>query len=204
MERFELNFFKTEMRVWLFSEVKNGGGLKKALVEASRSKDAAEQRRLDWAFLDASMITSLQHLVTAVCQALVSRSHGSLKTKTLHSEILWTLSPGSNIMEAIKTFGIGDQTSALLLVKLQPMEAGADDEGEKEDVDEAARRLVDGRLVSLDQLGKSTTINWKALRRLYKLNEDPVIKELAGDDVKLHAMMDQIITSTVALKSVAA
>lgn len=58
MERFELNFFKTEMRVWLFSEVKNGGGLKKALVEASRSKDAAEQRRLDWAFLDASMVGS--------------------------------------------------------------------------------------------------------------------------------------------------
>jgi len=102
-------------------------------------------------------------------------------------------------MEAIKTFGIGAQTSALLLVKLQPIEAGAND-----DVDEAARRLVDGRLVSLDQLGKSTTINWEALRRLYKLNEDPVIKEHAGDDVELHAMMDQIITSTVALKSVAA
>jgi len=199
MERFELDFFSTEMRVWLFTEVKNGGALKKALVEASRSNDAAEQRRLDWAFLDASMITSLQHLVSAVCQALVSRSHGTLKTRTLHSEILWTLSPGSNIMEAIKTFGIGAQTSALLLVKLQPIEAGAND-----DVDEAARRLVDGRLVSLDQLGKSTTINWEALRRLYKLNEDPVIKELAGDDVELHAMMDQIITSTVALKSVAA
>ncbi|KAI9615662.1 hypothetical protein KEM48_005577 [Puccinia striiformis f. sp. tritici PST-130] len=67
------------------------------------------------------MITSRQHLITAVSQALVTRSHGTLKTKTLHSEILWTLSPGTNIMEAIKKFGLGPQTSALLLVKLQPI-----------------------------------------------------------------------------------
>lgn len=210
MESFELEFFAARVNVWLFDQVKNAGELKKALIHASQTNDRAEQRRLDWAFIDASMITSPQHLITAVSQALVTHSHGNLKTKTLHSEILWTLSPGSNIMDAIKKFGLGPNTSALLLVKLQQL-MQASDLASKEELDRAAQTLVDGRLVELNQLGKSM-INWKELRRLYKLNEDPAIKELdaksksgANDAAgELHAMIDQIVTATVALKSVAA
>jgi EKC/KEOPS complex subunit CGI121/TPRKB len=127
METFDLQFFATRVNVWLFDQVKNAGELKKALIHASQTNDRAEQCRLDWAFIDASMvsqphsdtkekkkkkthlflwcsssfhypqITSPQHLITAVSQALVTHSHGNLKTKTLHSEILWTLSPGSNV-----------------------------------------------------------------------------------------------------------
>ncbi|PLW33815.1 hypothetical protein PCANC_21907 [Puccinia coronata f. sp. avenae] len=209
METFDLQFFATRVNVWLFDQVKNAGELRKALIHASQTNDRAEQCRLDWAFIDASMITSPQHLITAVSQALVTHSHGNLKTKTLHSEILWTLSPGSNIMDAIKKFGLGPSTSALLLVKLQPMQAS--DLTSQEELDKAAQTLVDGRLIELNQLGKSM-INWKELRRLYKLNEDPAIKELdaksksgANDAaVELHAMIDQIVTATVALKSVAA
>ncbi|KAH9442088.1 hypothetical protein MJO28_014930 [Puccinia striiformis f. sp. tritici] len=208
MERFELEFFSSVINVWLFEEVKNANEIKKALIQASQTNDRSEQDRLDWAFIDASMITSRQHLITAVSQALVTRSHGTLKTKTLHSEILWTLSPGTNIMEAIKKFGLGPQTSALLLVKLQPIQAEPDSLS-NEGLDQAARALVDGNLVSLDHLGKSI-VNWKELRRMYKINDDLVIKELerksktTAGDLELHAMIDKIVTSTVALKSVAA
>ncbi|KAA1090161.1 hypothetical protein PGTUg99_036705 [Puccinia graminis f. sp. tritici] len=208
MERLELPFFSTIMNVWLFEQVKNTAEIKKALIQASQTNDEAEQSRLDWAFIDASMITSRQHLTTAVCQALVTQSHGALKTKTLHSEILWTLSPGTNIMEAIKKFGLGPQTNALLLVKLQPIEG--DNQPSKEALNQAAQALVDGTLVKLDDhLGKSI-VNWKELRKIYKLNDDPVIKGLeeqskrTASDVEWHAMIDQLATATVALKSVAA
>ena len=196
------------MNVWLFEQVKNAKEIRKALIQASQTNDRAEQSRLDWAFIDASMITSRQHLITAVSQALVTQSHGTLKTKTLHSEVLWTLSPGTNIMEAIKKFGLGPQTSALLLVKLQPIQEGG--HPSREELDQAAQTLVDGKLVKLDgHLGKSMA-NWKELRRIYKLNDDPVIKELEekskknASDLEWHAMINQLVTSTVALKSVAA
>ncbi|POW05616.1 hypothetical protein PSTT_09561 [Puccinia striiformis] len=195
MERFELEFFSSVINVWLFEEVKNANEIKKADITLQL-------------FCRQIQITSRQHLITAVSQALVTRSHGTLKTKTLHSEILWTLSPGTNIMEAIKKFGLGPQTSALLLVKLQPIQAEPDSLS-NEGLDQAARALVDGNLVSLDHLGKSI-VNWKELRRMYKINDDLVIKELerksktTAGDLELHAMIDKIVTSTVALKSVAA
>jgi hypothetical protein len=111
-------------------------------------------------------------------------------------------------MEAIKKFGLGPHTNALLLVKLQPTEG--DNQPSKEELDQAAQTLVDGKLVKLDDhLGKSI-VNWKELRKLYKLNDDPIMKELAeqskrtASDVEWHAMIDQLVTATVALKSVAA
>lgn len=207
MERLGIELFSTTLNVWLFTQVQNSSRIKESLIQASLTSNRSEQARLDWAFLDASMITSRQHLLTAVVQALVARSHGELKTKTLHSEILWALSPGTNIMDAIKKFGLGSQTTEILLVKLQPTA----DLTPKDDLDQAAKNLMEGKLVSLDQLGQSM-VNWKELRRLYKLNDDAIIKEQEkkkkrGDshaNTELNAIIDRLVTSTVALKSVAA
>lgn len=110
-------------------------------------------------------------------------------------------------MDAIKKFGLGSQTTEILLVKLQPTA----DLTPKDDLDQAAKNLMEGKLVSLDQLGQSM-VNWKELRRLYKLNDDAIIKEQEkkkkrGDshaNTELNAIIDRLVTSTVALKSVAA
>lgn len=84
-----------------------------------------ERRAVDFAFVDAKMvrvgfyqsslsrlrlspgrgmdltsmpqITSRLHALTAVQQALLARADGTLKTKTVHSEVLWMLEPGSNV-----------------------------------------------------------------------------------------------------------
>src|SRR5437879_3609846 len=42
-------------------------------------------------------ITSPLHLQTAIYQALLSESQGSLRTKTIHSEIIWALNPTNNV-----------------------------------------------------------------------------------------------------------
>jgi hypothetical protein len=67
MERFELPFFSTMMNVWLFEQVENAAEIKKALIQASQTNDQAEQSRLDWAFIDASMVcNSIPHEVCFV------------------------------------------------------------------------------------------------------------------------------------------
>ncbi|KAA1130682.1 hypothetical protein PGTUg99_023841 [Puccinia graminis f. sp. tritici] len=88
-------------------------------------------------------------------------------------------------MEAIKKFGLGPQTNALLLVKLQPIEG--DNQPSKEALDQAAQALVDGTLVKLDD----------------HLGLEEQSKRTASD-LEWHAMIDQLATATVALKSVAA
>ena len=81
-------------------------------------------------------ITSILHLQTAVYYALLTQSQGCLRTKTVHSEILWALNPSNNvcisiptkltsililclqISEAIRRYGISDSTTSLLVVEI--------------------------------------------------------------------------------------
>lgn len=49
-------------------------------------------------------ITSRMHALVAVQQALLARADGALKTKTIHSEVLWMLEPGSNVRTGVRAF----------------------------------------------------------------------------------------------------
>lgn len=99
-----------------FDGVQNGAALKDALIAASRTPDgSAERRRMDYAFVDARLLASRRHLVSAVVQSIVAaerlqreeegaaesapRAVG-LKTPSIHSEVLWTLNPNNNVRTA--------------------------------------------------------------------------------------------------------
>lgn len=82
-----------------YKNVKNGAALKDALISAARSTDEDARRRMDYAFIDGRMLTSQRHLLTACIQAVVASQRAGVgcKTPSVHSEILWTLSPGNNV-----------------------------------------------------------------------------------------------------------
>lgn len=42
-------------------------------------------------------ITSRLHVQTAIYQAILAYVQGSLRTKSIHSEVLWALSPSHNV-----------------------------------------------------------------------------------------------------------
>lgn len=46
-----------------------------------------------------SKITSVLHLQTAIYHAILAATQDSLRTKTVHSEILWTLNPSNNVSD---------------------------------------------------------------------------------------------------------
>lgn len=52
---------------------------------------------LPLALIDARLITSTDHILVAVQQAMIRSSRNSLKTKSIYSEILWNLSATSNV-----------------------------------------------------------------------------------------------------------
>jgi len=84
----------------------------------------------------SAKITSILHLQTAIYYALLAQSQGCLRTKTVHSEILWALNPSNNvrifipaklthisipplqISEAIRRYGISDSTTSLLVIEI--------------------------------------------------------------------------------------
>ncbi|KAF2273114.1 CGI-121-domain-containing protein [Westerdykella ornata] len=98
------------VHVALFRDVSNAAFLRKQLLEANED--------FDYAFLDASMIISLTHLLSASFMAVHRSLTNSLKARTPHSELVFRLHPNNNIGESYRKFGISDTTTALIAVKL--------------------------------------------------------------------------------------
>ncbi|KIY45147.1 CGI-121-domain-containing protein [Fistulina hepatica ATCC 64428] len=173
--------------VALYTNVRNGASLKARIVKAATDEGAdgdRERHAVNFAFIDARLITSPLHLRTAIQQAIISAADDALRTKSVHSEILWALNPTNNISEALRRYGVSDTTTALLVVRI----CGRSDVGANA-MRMQAEAVVQGDLVPLSHLAELT--DWA----YHKLNNEPSV----GDD---HAVIDNIVVSTVAVKSV--
>ncbi|KAJ7580213.1 CGI-121-domain-containing protein [Mycena floridula] len=166
----------------LYTAVENPGEIKKKIIAASKA-GIEEQETVNFAFVEAKLITSTAHLQTAIHQALLADSQGSLRTKTIHSEILWALNPTNNISEAIRRYGVSEASTALILVRIS----------DSENWDGQARmdEIVGTTATPLEDLKKVT--DWAKIKSYYRL------EATCEND-----MVDTIVTSSVAMKSVMA
>jgi EKC/KEOPS complex subunit CGI121/TPRKB len=98
------------VHVALYHDVKNAAFLKQQLLDGNAD--------FEYAFIDASMILTTAHVLAATFRAMNDHLHARLKSRNVHSEIVFALSPNNNIGEAFRKFGIGDTTSDLLVIKV--------------------------------------------------------------------------------------
>ncbi|KAJ8085805.1 hypothetical protein PM082_004623 [Marasmius tenuissimus] len=178
--------------VALFSSVSNASSIRKRIIDASRMEgnDGEKEREaVNFAFIDATLVTSKLHLQTAIHQAMLAESQNSLRTKTVHSEILFAMNPTNNITEAIRRYGVTDSSSTLLVVYIcdfSPISPAK--------VEEKMKKAVDGTLEPLIKLKEST--DWQRVKKYHKLNA------VSGQKSNDHAFVDDFVISSVAMKSV--
>ncbi|KAG8944951.1 hypothetical protein FRC04_001303 [Tulasnella sp. 424] len=201
--------------IGLLVDVKNASAIRSRIIAASTAAGEAgdvEREAVNFAFIDARTLASREHLLAALYVALVAASHSELTTKTVHSEILWALNYSNNITESIKRFGVSDATTSLVVVRVgdrQTLLTGSKTLTE-DDVRNMASSVVEGQWTSLDQLTGLT--DWPLIRKYYKLNSDPAVTRFpkekgASSDAlpaKLKSIMNEIVVSAVAMKSVLA
>ncbi|KIJ32308.1 hypothetical protein M422DRAFT_234102 [Sphaerobolus stellatus SS14] len=189
----------------LYTDVNNADQIRKRLVAASTlpgEEGEREREAVNYAFVDAKLITSRLHILTAVYQAILASMTGSLRTKTLHSEILWALNHGHNISEAIKRFGVSDTTRTLLVIRVCSPSFTA------EEFSAMIPSIVKGTPVPLSDLIHYT--DWTSVRKYYKLNTDPALAPFSrkssteSPSLAEQKVIDQLVTSLVAMKSVSA
>lgn len=122
-------------------------------------------------------VASLLHLQTAIYQAILADSQGSLRTKTVHSEVLWALSPTNNvrltsctlfyrlshfifkITEALRRYGVSDTGTALFVVRIAPTK--------EENVQDKMNATIKGYIVPVNTLQQLT--DWSAIRKVYQI-----------------------------------
>ncbi|ETW84598.1 hypothetical protein HETIRDRAFT_314488 [Heterobasidion irregulare TC 32-1] len=185
------------VHVALFTSVSNAKEIRARIVKAStvEGPDGDDEREnVNFAFIDAKLITSELHLQTAIYQAILAKAQGALRTRTVHSEILWALNPSNNITEAIRRYGVSDTSTAVIAVRITSPDF--------QDVSGKMCAVVKGTMNPLSSLEALT--DWSAVKKYHKLNAEVAVKEAGKDTARERRIVDNIVVSTVAMKSVMA
>ncbi|RWA09113.1 hypothetical protein EKO27_g5994 [Xylaria grammica] len=163
------------VHIAVFRDVENAAFLHQQLL--ARNAD------FEYAFIDASVITSRLQVLSAAFKAITLQLAGNMKTPNVHSELVYSLSPTSNISEAYRRYGITPTSRALVIVKVLvtppvPSSATAAPETTSEakppltaqDVEKHLLTHVQGKSVPFTDQVLSELTDWGRVRKYYKLN----------------------------------
>ncbi|OCK83396.1 CGI-121-domain-containing protein [Lepidopterella palustris CBS 459.81] len=205
------HFPSNPIYIALFKDVSNASFLRQQLLDANTE--------FDYAFLDATMILSSTHLLAALFRTLNDSLHNRLKSRTIHSEIVFSLSPNNNIAEAFRRFGISATTNSLIAVKISMSPPSPSNPLSIESVQSHLTRVVQGtQMVFSDETLLGLT-DLERLRKVYKLDsgkvggggagkkgrngkEESVVNGMNGfeDEVDGRLEMESVILGIMALK----
>ncbi|CAD6578412.1 MAG: hypothetical protein CYPHOPRED_000573 [Cyphobasidiales sp. Tagirdzhanova-0007] len=172
-----------EITLALWTNIASASELRQRLVAASMmqgTEAAAVREKLDFAFIDGTMIVSRQHILTAAHQAILGAAQGELRTQTVHSELIDHLNPTTNIAEGLRRFGISAKSTSVLLVKIGRIRT----DSEKHKLEMHMAHLTMGKLTSLDTLQE--TADMTALKKIYKMNNDEITHNLIATYTSLN------------------
>ncbi|KAK3055594.1 hypothetical protein LTR09_003514 [Extremus antarcticus] len=98
------------LQVCLFRNVENATFLRQQLLDGNT--------KFEYAFLDASVLLSRKHVLAACFRAINDMLNDRLKSRNVHSEIVFSLSPNNNISESFRRFGITNESINVLAIKV--------------------------------------------------------------------------------------
>ncbi|KAI0302933.1 CGI-121-domain-containing protein [Russula brevipes] len=197
MESFAYPHFSSTVHVALFTHVTNASKLRARIVRASTMgglEGETEREAVSFSFVNARLVTSILHIQTAITQALLAAAQNTLRTKTVHSEVIWALNPSNNITEAFRRYGVSDDSTALLVIRIDPLEFS--------DAERRMNGVIEGTQAPISELADLT--DWIAVKKYNKLNGDLVTRETRNDPDLEHCLINNIVVSLVAMKSVIA
>lgn len=144
---------------FLASNVKNCQEIKENLIKANKD--------YDYGFINAKNVVSLEQLYSGFYKTVMSQHDGNMKSRTLHTELIYSLSPFKNIMDCLNKFGISKDSNSILIVKIVESETLNNDFIKTQQ--EHLKSIIDGEFLDItdDSLQEITDI--KALEKNYKL-----------------------------------
>ncbi|KAB8304130.1 hypothetical protein EYC80_003550 [Monilinia laxa] len=117
----------------------------------------------EYAFIDASVILSRLHILAAAYRAVNDSLENRLKSRNVHSEIVFSLSMNNNIAESFRRFGITPSTTSLLILKVAPASSAPQ-------IASHLSSVIEGQAVEFDDEVLRSTTDIARVRKLYKLN----------------------------------
>ncbi|KAL8808213.1 MAG: hypothetical protein Q9182_000277 [Xanthomendoza sp. 2 TL-2023] len=144
------------LHIALYQDVKNAAFLQQQLLQGNTA--------FEYAFIDASMILSSTHLLAAVFRAANDKLNRRLKSKNVHSEIVFCLSMNNNIAESFRRFGISPATTSTYAIKVasnSPADAASIQKHLSDNIEGTPIPFTDPEIAKVTDIVK--------IRKIYKL-----------------------------------
>ncbi|KAF6237368.1 hypothetical protein HO173_004258 [Letharia columbiana] len=145
------------VHIALYADLQNAPFLRDQLLQGNPD--------FEYALIDATVILSTTHVLAAVFRAANDHLNGRLRSRTVHSEIVFSLGANNNIAQSLRTFGITATTTNLLAIKLTTnpsITASTVSEHLTASVNGTPVEFSDATLAKMADVGK--------IRKLYKLS----------------------------------
>lgn len=161
------------LRVCLFLDVTNVNEIREMLRDG----------KIDCALIRAELILETFQILAAANRAVHCAENNKLSTKSIHTEIVYALSPTKNITESLLTFGISDESRNVLVAVVD------DEKGDK--LTKVARKIK-GKPAPLTRL--KDLADYDLVKKVYHVREPELNKG---------SILDAIVTRIVAKDYVA-
>ena len=155
-----LNAIDRLCTVKFMRNVQNGSDIKEKLIKGE----------IDATIVNASLIPDVLQLYVAANKSALSESKGSKLTKTIHTEVLYNLSPTKKVRESLKVFGIDDNVKDLLILVFD------DESGAKMS---SVLKLVHGDLTDMSELEEA--VDWSKIAKMHGLKDEEISHEMLKD-----------------------
>jgi len=151
MKALKLNTTNELCSVSLFRNVKNSADIKSKLLSGE----------IDATILNAALIPDVLQIFVAANIASLSNVQGTKSTKTIHTEVLYNLSPRKKVTESLKLFGIDESIKDLIVVLFQD---------ESQEKFKSMQDIIDGDVTDLSELQEIT--DWNQISKIHGINEN--------------------------------
>lgn len=146
------------VHVALYKNVENSSFLKEQLLAGNTD--------FEYAFIDASMILSTRHVLAAAFRAINDYLSERLKSRNIHSEIVFCLSPNNNIGEAFRRYGVSDTSKSLVVLKVS-----TDSSITHDSVEAHLKEVVKGTLLPFEDSSFEDVSDLPKIAKAYKISE---------------------------------
>jgi len=143
------------LHIALYRNIRNASFLHQQLLTGNTD--------FEYAFIDASVILSKLHILAAAYRAVNDALEERLKSRNIHSEIVFSLSMNNNIAESFRRFGITPTTTSLLIVKIAPSSSASG-------IAEHLTSVIEGEPVAFEDEELQTMTDVARVKKVYKLN----------------------------------
>ncbi|GAB1738383.1 hypothetical protein NU219Hw_g3193t2 [Hortaea werneckii] len=143
------------LHIILFRNLANAPFLRQQLLQGNSD--------FQYAFLDAATILSRDQVLGGCFRAINDMLQERLKSKNVHSEIVFSLSQNNNISESFRRFGVNDSTKDVLAIKVGGSDVDA------KNVENHLLQHVEGTPVSFTNDILAEMRDEARLRKVYKL-----------------------------------